>query len=146
MKKILIGILIVLGLFFMLGFCGTGEESTNIPIETEKENTPEVEIEKSEPKLTMGQKNAVRKAESYLKIMAFSRKGLIEQLEYEEFSNEDAVFAVDYINADWNDQAAKKAESYLDIMSFSKQGLADQLDYEGFTSEQISYALEAVGY
>jgi hypothetical protein len=98
------------------------------------------------PELTMGQKNAVRKAESYLELLAFSRSGLIEQLEYEGFSTEDATFAVDYIEVDWNEQAALKAKSYLDLMAFSADGLVEQLEYEGFTDGQITYALKAVGY
>ena len=105
--------------------------------------TPE---EKHVENLTMGQKNAIRKAEFYLDFMAFSRAGLIKQLEYEDFSSEDATFAVDHIDVDWNEQATLKAESYLDIMAFSADGLADQLGYEGFTEEQIAYALKAVGY
>ncbi len=66
----------------------------------------------------MGQKNALGKAESYLSFSAFSYQGLIEQLEYEQFSHEDAVYAADNCGADWNEQAAKKAESYLDFSSF----------------------------
>jgi len=40
---------------------------------------------------------AVLKAKNYLDIMAFSRVGLIEQLEFEGFSNEEAIYAVDEI-------------------------------------------------
>ena len=38
---------------------------------------------------------AVKKAKSYLEFMAFSRDGLIEQLEYEGFSYEEAVYGVE---------------------------------------------------
>jgi hypothetical protein len=76
----------------------------------------------------------------------FSRQGLIEQLEYEGFSVEDATFAVDTIVIDWNEQAALSAESYLSFSSFSRQGLFDQLLYEGFTPEQAEYGVTAVGY
>ena len=116
---------------------------TNTPSEEMK--TPATEIEPVE-KLTVGQKNAIRKAESYIDIMAFSAKGLIKQLEFEGFSSEDASFAVNNIEVDWNEQAALKAKDYLDMMGFSADGLADQLEFEGFTEEQISYALKAVGY
>ena len=114
---------------------------TNIPSE-------EIKTPATEPveKLTVGQKNAIRKAESYIDVMPFSAKGLIKQLEFDGFSSEDASFAVNNIEVDWNEQAALKAESYLDLMAFSADGLADQLEYEGFTEEQISYALKAVGY
>ena len=40
-----------------------------------------------------GQRNAVRSAESYVDMTGFSRSGLIEQLEYEDFSAADATYA-----------------------------------------------------
>ncbi|MGW9167346.1 Ltp family lipoprotein [Agromyces sp. NPDC055658] len=98
------------------------------------------------PAMTMGQQQAVGKAEDYLSFMAFSRTGLIEQLEYEGFSNADATFAVDHIAPDWNAQAAAKARSYLDTMSFSREGLIEQLVYEGFTQEQAEHGASANGY
>ncbi len=95
---------------------------------------------------TTGQKNALAKAKEYLNYSAFSRQGLIEQLEYEKFSHADAVYAVDNCGADWFEQAAKMAKQYLDYSSFSRQGLIDQLEYEGFTHEQAVYGVEANGY
>lgn len=96
--------------------------------------------------MTMGQSNALKKAYSYLDAMPFSYSSLVKQLEYEGFSHEDSVFAVDRCGADWNEQAVKKAQSYLNIMSFSRKGLIDQLKYEGFTQEQAEHAVSAVGY
>ncbi len=96
--------------------------------------------------LTTGQANALKQAKSYLDFSAFSYTGLIEQLEYEQYSHEDAVFAVDNCGADWDEQAVKKAKSYLEFSSFSKDGLIEQLEYEGFTHEQAVYAAEANGY
>lgn len=98
------------------------------------------------PVYTIGQQNAIGKAESYLDYTAFSKSGLIDQLEYEGFSKKDAEFAVEHITVDWNEQAALKAQSYLDYSDFSKSGLADQLDYEGFSKKQIAFALKAVGF
>ncbi len=95
---------------------------------------------------TMGQRNALAKANSYLSLTAFSRSGLIGQLEYEGFSNSDCVYAVNHCGADWNEQAALKAESYLELTSFSRSGLIDQLIYEGFSRSQAVYGVEAVGY
>lgn len=102
--------------------------------------------EAAKPQLTMGQKNAISKAKSYLGFSAFSHSGLISQLEYEGFSNEDSTYAADNCGTDWNEQAAKKAKSYLDMTSFSRDGLIDQLLYEGFTSEQAEYGATKVGY
>lgn len=95
---------------------------------------------------TLGEKNALEKAKSYLRVMAFSREGLIDQLEYEGFTYKEAVYGADHVGANWNEQAAKSAESYLKIMSFSRSGLIDQLEYEGFTSAQAEYGVRAVGY
>lgn len=99
----------------------------------------------TEAELTAGQRNAVRKAEDYLDFTSFSRSGLIKQLEYEGFSTEDATFAVDTVNPDWNEQAAKKAKEYLDFTSFSRSGLIKQLEYEGFTKEQATYGADQTG-
>ena len=77
---------------------------------------------------------------------AFSYSGLVEQLEFEGFSNSEAKFGADNCGANWKEQAAKKAKQYMDYSSFSKKGLIDQLEYEGFTSEQAEYGAKAVGY
>jgi hypothetical protein len=98
-----------------------------------------------EPASTVSQRNAVRTAKDYLDYSAFSRKGLIEQLEYEGFSTEDATFGVDHITVDWNEQAAKAARAYLDYSGFSRGGLIDQLEYEGFTPSQAAYGVTAAG-
>lgn len=95
---------------------------------------------------TLGEQNALAQAKNYLSIMAFSYSGLIEQLEYEGYTTEEATYAVDNCGADWYEQAAKKAEEYLDVMSFSRSGLIEQLEYEGFTTEQAEYGVTAVGY
>ena len=95
---------------------------------------------------TLGQKNALKKANSYLRSLSFSKSGLIKQLEYEGFSNADAAYAVERCGADWNEQAAKKATSYMKSSSFSKDGLIKQLEYEGFTREQAAYGAKTVGY
>lgn len=92
------------------------------------------------------QSNVISTAKQYINYMAFSRSGLIKQLEYEGYSTEAATYAVDNISVDWNEQCAKSAKQYMEFMSFSRQGLYDQLEYEGFTSEQIEYGLSAVGY
>ncbi|QTG82056.1 Ltp family lipoprotein [Arthrobacter crystallopoietes] len=94
---------------------------------------------------TISQQNALRKAADYLDYTAFSRTGLIGQLEFEEFSTEDATWAVDRVTVDWNEQAANKAKDYLDYTSFSRGGLYDQLIFEGFTPEQAEYGVSQTG-
>ena len=95
---------------------------------------------------TMGQKNATAKAKSYLRFQAFSRQGLIEQLEYEGFSVEDSTYGADYSGADWYEQAVKKGASYLKFQSFSRQGLLEQLEYEGFTPDEAEHGVSQNGY
>jgi hypothetical protein len=103
------------------------------------------------PSLTPSQQGAIRSAESYLRLMAFSRQGLIDQLSSEygdQFSVEDATFAVDSLNVDWFAEAVESAESYVDLMGFSCQGLIDQLSSEfgdQFTVEEATHGATQVG-
>lgn len=94
---------------------------------------------------TVSQRNAVQTALRYLKYMPFSKEGLVEQLEYEGFSHDDAVYAVEHISVDWFDQAAEMAIRYLKYSSFSHKGLVDQLIYEGFTADQAEYGVSSTG-
>ena len=96
--------------------------------------------------MSVAQRNAVDKAQSYLDYSGFSRSGLIKQLEFEGYSTEDATFGADNSGADWNAEAAEKAKSYMDYSSFSASGLRGQMAFEGFTPEQIAAGLAAVGY
>ena len=127
------------------------QTTTTEPTDAEPEDAQQTAAPVEEPEepadtMTMGQKNALGSAESYLSFTAFSRSGLISQLEFEGYSTEDATFAADNCGADWNEQAAKSAESYLEMSSFSRQGLIDQLLFEGFTQEQAEYGVTAAGY
>ena len=96
--------------------------------------------------MTVAQQNAVDSAESYLDYAGFSRQGLIEQLEFEEFDTATATFAVDHVAPDWNAEAVESAKSYLEYTSFSRQGLIDQLLFEGFTPEQTEVGVVGAGY
>ncbi len=125
--------------------------STPAPTNTVSTVTPTRTVSTPAPTLkqdttTMGEKNAAKKALSYLRYSSFSRDGLIKQLEYEGFTHQEAVYGVDQSGANWNEQAALKAESYLKYSSFSRSGLIDQLEYEGFTPQQAEYGVRAVGY
>ncbi len=105
-------------------------EQTTVPEQTTEE--------------TLAQRNARESAEAYLAFTAFSRSGLIEQLEFEGFETADAEYAVRALRVDWNAQAVEKGQSYLDFASFSYSGLIDQLEYEGFTSAQAKYGADRV--
>lgn len=105
----------------------------------------QAEAEAAAKRGTISQQNALRKAADYLDYTAFSRTGLIGQLEYEKYSVEDATWAVDRVTVDWNEQAAQKAKDYLEYTSFSRSGLVDQLLYEGFSPEQAEYGASTTG-
>ena len=110
------------------------------------ENEEDAAVEEADPEYTLEQEQAISKAESYLDYSSFSRTGLIDQLEFEGFSADDAEFAVDALDVNWNEQAAGKAADYLEYGSFSRSGLIDQLEFEGFTTDQAEYGVKAVGF
>lgn len=94
---------------------------------------------------TVGQQNALASAESYLEYTAFSKKGLKDQLRFEEYGDADAQWAVDNVGADWMEQAVRSGEKYLDYTAFSESELRGQLEFEGFTAEQAAHGA-AVAY
>ena len=106
--------------------------------------TPKV-THKPAPPMTAGQEQAVGTAEDYLSGQSFSRKGLIEQLQYEGFSAKDATFGVDYLKVNWSAQAVAVAKNYLSGQHFSRSGLIEQLEYEGFTHKQAVYGVTKAG-
>jgi hypothetical protein len=93
---------------------------------------------------------ALESAESYLSFSGFSKQGLYEQLSSsagEGFTQAQAQYAVDHVDADWNKEAVESARSYLDMMPMSRAELIDQLSSsagEGFTYEQALYAVNKV--
>lgn len=110
--------------------------------------TTEAPVTVTTPSVTEGtggtatQHAAVQDAKSYLRIMPFSREGLIDQLIYEGYSESDAAYGADNAGADWMAEAVSSAKNYLDIMAFSREGLIDQLVYEGFTPEQAAHGAD----
>lgn len=120
------------------------ETTTTTTKTTTAETTTTATITKET--IPIGKKNALSTALSYLKYSAFSYNGLFEQLKYEGYTDEEALYGVDNCGADWYEQAVKMAESYLKFSSFSREGLIEQLEYEGFTHDQAEYGVTAVGY
>lgn len=90
---------------------------------------------------------ALETAKSYLTTMPFSRKGLMQMLEYAGYTHEEAEYAVDNCGADWMQQAAASAAYYLSSSDYSENGLIRQLesDAEGFTHEEAVYGVETAG-
>ena len=98
---------------------------------------------KSSP--TTGERNALQQAKRYLNSSAFSYSSLFDQLKFEEYTDSEAVYAVDNCGADWNEQALKKAKQYLRTSAFSYSSLFDQLKFEGFTDAQATYGVDGCG-
>ncbi len=101
--------------------------------------------------LTGPQKNAVRSAETYLRMQGFSRDGLIQQLSSEygnAYEVADATAAVDSLNIDWNEQAVLSARLYLSMQGFSCKGLIQQLSSSAgsqYTLSQATYGAKQAG-
>lgn len=97
---------------------------------------------------TMGEKNALASAKQYLSVMGFSYSGLMNQLEtFDEYSHEEAKYAVDNCGANWKEQAARSAKNYLSVMAFSRKGLIEQLvNFDGYTREEAEYGVKQNGY
>lgn len=102
-------------------------------------------------KATLGQRQALRSAQSYIELTGFSRAGLIRQLTStagDGFKRSDAEYAVDHVDANWNAEAVESAKSYLELTSFSRASLIRQLSSSagaGFTLKQATYAADKVG-
>lgn len=79
--------------------------------------------------------------------MHFSKARLYDQLtsEYgDSFTSEEAQYAVDNVEADWNANALATAKNYQDTMSMSPEAIRDQLTSdagEKFTQEEADYAI-----
>jgi hypothetical protein len=100
---------------------------------------------------TVSQRNALRSAKVYLEMSGFSRLGLIQQLSSsagDGYPKADATWAVDHLNADWNEQAVRSGKTYLDMSGFSRAGLIAQLSSNAgdrYTKAQSTYAADKLG-
>src|SRR5699024_1936113 len=92
--------------------------------------------------------SALTSAENYADLMNMSKQAIFDQLtsDFDQFSEEAAQYAIDTVDADWNENALKSAETYSDTMHMSKQGIYDQLtsDFDQFTDEQAQYAVDTI--
>ena len=88
--------------------------------------------------------NCYDTAMSYLDFMAFSRNGLIHQLQHDGYADNAISNALDLLERDyvsWDTEALKKAQEYMETFSFSQQRLYEQLIHDGFTEEQANYGV-----
>lgn len=158
-KRILLPLAILVVIVLVVATSGGSDDDTttateapgaDAPAETEPPaaDAPAETEPPAEPEETAGQRNAKRSAENYLSFAGFSRDGLIQQLSSDAgdgYSVEDATYAVDALNVDWNEQAYKAAKNYLSISGFSRDGLIEQLSSpagDKFTVEQATYGAD----
>lgn len=139
MKKIVISILSILMVFamaFSLTACFDDSATPNDAPAQDSANNDNT---------TVGEQMAVASAKNYLRVSAFSKKGLIEQLEFEGYSIAEATYAVNNCGANWTEQAVKSAKNYLRVSAFSKKGLFEQLQFEGYLLDEATYAVNNCG-
>lgn len=86
--------------------------------------------------------SALAKAFEYLAASAFSEELLVAQLEYEGFSREAALEAVDLCGADWDEEAVRDAEMYLSVEQLPRDDLISYLEADGFTHEQAVHGAD----
>ena len=133
-------IIVIVAIIIATAFSNTANDSA------ENSGDQNTSSQTQDENVTLGERNALRQAKNYLNVMPFSYQGLIDQLEFEGYSNSEAVYAANNCGADWYEQAAKKAKDYLETMPFSRQQLIKQLEFEKFTHDQAVYGAEANGY
>lgn len=105
------------------------EETTKPPLESLSEN----------------QVQAIQTAEGYLDTMHLSQTELLQMLSVENIDSEDAKFALEYLNIDWNQEARKKAKEYCKHkIGFSKEKLKAQLLFDHFTEEEADFAVSHI--
>lgn len=172
MKKILI-LFISLAMTLSIISCSDSEtdqakELVNTPIESDKpkeeskedlkEEKIDLETEKEDPILTDKKeedvprefKSALSQADTYANTMYMSKAGLYDQLTSEyggKFPKDAAQYAIDNVDANWEENALNKAETYGNTMHMSKKGIYEQLtsEYgEQFTDEEAQYAIDNV--
>ena len=124
------------------------DEDAEIENQQDKDDSAESDEKKEDDNLgnvTIGQKNALVSAKNYLDFTSFSYLGLIDQLEYEKYTHDEAVYAAENCGADWNEQAVLSAKNYLDYSAFSYKSMIEQLKFEKFTDEQATYGTDNCG-
>ena len=118
-------------------------ESKETNIEKETTKTSEDKVEDNVP---TEYKNALKTAKSYDKTSHMSKQGLYNQLtsEFEQFTPEEAQYAVDNVNANWKENALKTAKDYQEYGDMSTSAIYDQLtcEFEQFTPEEAQYAID----
>lgn len=142
MKKIVI-LGVTVSLLILTAGCtskvgdSTSSSHNNSNTETSKSSTDNISSD---------EKAALEKAKQYSDMMHMSKKRIYTQLtsEFDKFDSKSAQYAIDNVQADWNNNAYEQAKSYQTQMSMSSQAIYDQLisQFDQFEPEQAKYAVE----
>lgn len=155
--KAIVGVFVVLfvigmvGVLFGSGGGGGGASSVSVDPSYTAPVATQNAMAKSKTHVSMAERQAILAAKEYLATQAFSRQGLIDQLDSSAgsgFSKTASTLAVESLHVNWNDQAVKAAKAYLDVQAFSRSGLTSQLESSAgsqFTHSQAVYAVKRVG-
>ena len=88
---------------------------------------------------------ALGKAKSYNSLFHMSKKRMYSQLtsDFDKFSNDEAQYAIDHLEADYKYNALFNAKNYRKLFNMSKSRLINQLtsSIDGFTEEEANYAI-----
>lgn len=142
--------LILIGLITMSFVACSSQEQSNVDsntTQTQVEEKKESEATK-EDDVPTEYKSALRQAETYSDTMHMSKQGIYDQLVSEyggQFTEEAAQYAIDNLDANWNENALKSAQNYQETMAMSPAAIYDQLisEYgEKFTEEEAQYAVD----
>lgn len=146
---IIIGAIIVLAIIVTAVGDSDDKSTSSEPNATQHDNPAEGQQpaeNNNDQDVPREHKNALKKAETYSKTLHMSQTGIYNQLtsEFESFSPEAAQYAIDNVEADWNENALKKAREYSDLQAMSPDAVYNQLvsEFEGFTPEQAQYAVD----
>src|SRR5699024_715645 len=124
---ILLIVVLIAGCGAIVALSGNDDEAAE-PAASQEAAEPEEAEQEEAAEGPAEHRSALSQAESYAETMYMSKQGIFDQLVSEyggQFSEEAAQYAVDTIDADWNQNALESAEVYSDMMHMSKQGIFD---------------------
>lgn len=116
MNKKLLSISAAALIALSLSACGSSTPATSTPSQdataaqsdtttAPAASTPAETTPAADSSATLGEKNALKSAQNYISMSGFSHDGLVQQLEFDGYSTEEATFAADNCGADWNQMA-----------------------------------------
>ena len=121
---------------------GDSKEMNKNSVSTGKKSSNEETTKPPLESLNENQLQAIQTAKDYLDTMHLSQTELLQMLTVENISLEDAKFALEYLDIDWNQEARKKAKEYCKHkIGFSKVKLKAQLLFDHFTEEEADFAV-----